>query len=210
MARKKYFEQSDFPYHVTNRCINKQWFCLPMEVVWELFENHLYMLHYGFNFRIHNFVLMNNHYHMILDTPDCNLSAGMKWFGQSLTLSINKEANRINQLWGGRFFRSIISSPNYYLHAYKYVYLNPVQAQMANDVLAYKFSTLRSVIGLEKSIIPIQENTILDMGIDSCLNWLNSRPTDKNWGAVNKALKKTEFKLAQRNNREHYLEKNLL
>ena len=149
---------------------------------------------------------------MIVLTPEKNLSKGMQWFMKSLSSNINQQAGRINQLWGSRFYRSQIKSPLYYLHAYKYVYTNPLKAGIADNILNYKYSSLPGLIGKSKLVIPIVENTISEMGVTKCIDWLNKLPDDSQWNIVQKALKKTEFKLIlNRPNRKplHSLEQEL-
>lgn len=212
MARKKHSEQSDYPYHVSARCINREWFTLPMDELWEIFQEQLFFLHHAFSFEVHSFVLMNNHYHMLVRTPECNLSLGMQWFMKESSRYINKMSGRTNQIWGGRYFRSIITSPHYYLNAYKYVYYNPVEANLTDNVADYKYSSLRGLIGLDHQIIPIQENTLFDIGVEKCIKWLNTPVKKEHFEAIQKGLKKSEFKLAKcyRTNKPHILDSSLL
>ena len=212
MGRRTLIEQDDYPYHLTARCINKEWFQLPMEVVWDIFQKHLFFLHHAYGFEIHAFVLMSNHYHMIARTTACNLSKGMRYFMQECTRYLNHETGRINQVWGGRFFRSMLGSDHYYLNTYKYLYYNPVQAGLCNNVLDYPYSALRGLLGFEPSLIPIQENTLWDMGTTSCLEWLNNQPSNEDWESMRKGLAKNQFRLAKcpRTNKLNKLEIKLL
>lgn len=212
MARKKIPEQTEFPYHITGRCINQEWFSLPMDRLWEVFQEQLFFVSHAYNFEIDSFVLMQNHFHMIVLTPSCNLSDGMRWFMKESSRYINQLSGRINQVWGGRFFRSMITNSHYYLHAYKYVYCNPLKAGLVNDVLEYKYSTLRGLLGLDKSVVPIYENTLEDMGAKDCLDWLNTMPSDPDWETITKSLKKSVFSLpkCRATKKPHILENFLL
>ena len=212
MGRRTHIEQPDFPYHVSGRCINKEWFSLPMDELWEIFQEQLFYLHHVFGFEIHSFVLMNNHFHLLVRTPESNLSIGMQWFMKETSRYINQMSGRINQVWGGRYFRSMIKSPHHYLNVYKYIYYNPVEANISKNVLDYKYSSLQGLVGINCHIIPIQENTIFDMGVEPCLEWLNKETDPEHWAVMKKALKKSEFKLSRcsKTSKAHFLETGLL
>jgi len=83
--------------------------------------------------RICAYVLMPNHYHMVLETPEANLVAGMKWFQGTYT----KRHNARNRKWGhvfqGRYKSIVIDSGDrcYFRTACDYVHLNPVRAHLA-------------------------------------------------------------------------------
>jgi REP element-mobilizing transposase RayT len=197
MARAPAIQQSDFPYHVSARCINKEWFSIPMEVVWEIMARELTFLTYAYDFKIHSFVLMTNHFHLLASTPSANLSAAMQNFMGKTSRQLAAAGNRINQTYGGRHFRSVIQGERYFSHAYKYVYANPVKAGLASKVEEYKYSTLNGLLGFEKLIIPVVEDTLLFNSIDDTLRWLNSKPKENDWEFVRKAMRKRSFKLPQ-------------
>ncbi len=120
MARKHVPIQSDYPYHIGARCINQDWFSIPMPRVWDIMSDHLYFMNRAFDVRILAFVLMNNHFHLLVRTPQANLPEAMAWFMRESSRALTRAGNRTNQTYGGRFFRSLIGTNHYYLHAYKY------------------------------------------------------------------------------------------
>jgi putative transposase len=97
-----------------------------MPEAWELFSDYLYFINKNFGIRIHSFVLMPNHFHMIARDPELNLSSAMNYFMRETSKLMASESRTINRVWGAPFHSSLIDSPLYYLHAYKYVYRNPV------------------------------------------------------------------------------------
>lgn len=212
MPRPKIPQQSQYPYHVTARCINKEWFNIPMEIVWEIMSRELRFLTYAYDVKIHSFVLMSNHFHLLISTPQANLSEAMWCFMGQTSRDLTKAGNRINQTYGQRYFRSVISSYHYYMHSYKYVYANPLKAGFVKNVEDYKYSTLNGLLGNEKIEIPLLEDTLLFENPIETLSWLNTLPNEKNWNAVKFALAKKEFKLGKNknNNAESPLETNAL
>jgi putative transposase len=197
MPRAKIPEQSIYPYHITGRCINKEWFSVSMEVVWEIMSRELRFLTYAYDVKIHSFVLMSNHFHLLATTPQANLSVAMWNFMKQSSFSLTSAGNRINQTYGQRYFRSVVMSEHYFMHAYKYVYANPLKAGFVDKVENYRFSTLHGLLGYERLQIPIVEDTLLFQDINHTLNWLNRKVSQENWNSVKFALEKREFKLAR-------------
>lgn len=196
MPRPKTILQSEYPYHVSARCVNKEWFTLPLQKVWEIMERHLYFLSIGFNARIHSFVLMNNHFHLILSTPSANLSQSMAYFMKATSDEITYQTGRINQTYGARHYKTIIESYHYFLNAYKYVYRNPVDAGLVKRVELYPYSTLRGLLGYQQLFIPLAEDTTLFSDELGTINWLNEEPCAQDLFSVKEALKRQYFKLS--------------
>jgi REP element-mobilizing transposase RayT len=210
MPRKPTVLQSEFPYHISARCINREWFSLPLPWVWKILSEQLYFLYYSFDVHILAFVLMNNHFHLMVQTPKSNLSDAMAWFMRESSRELVRLGNRINQTYGGPHFRSVIRSSHYYLHAYKYLYHNPIAANLCEDILEYPYSTLPGLLGRTPLLIPVQEDHTLFNDVDGTLRWLNSKPDEENWKAVRKALRRSEFRIGRENNRPHPLETDAL
>ena len=185
----------EYPYSISARCINKEWFSIPIDEVWKVMEDYLYFISFAFNFKIKSFVLMSNHFHMIAQAPDGNLSEAMNYFMRETSRVIGKKAGRINQVYGGRYYRSMISSDHYYSHAYKYIYRNPVEAGLTYCVLEYPYSTLNRMVRKGELFVPVEYDNILFDNYESTLTWLNEAPSAEHYQIVKNALKKSEFKL---------------
>jgi putative transposase len=80
--------------------------------------------------QVHAYCLMSNHFHLVLETPQANLAAGMKWFLGTYTQRFNRRHSHWGHLFGGRYKAQIIDerSPGYLLMASNYVHLNPMRA----------------------------------------------------------------------------------
>ena len=78
----------------------------------------------------HAYCLMTNHFHLVLETPQPNLVAGMKWFLGTYTLRFNRRHQHWGHLFGGRYKAQLIDgrSKGYLRRACDYVHLNPVRA----------------------------------------------------------------------------------
>lgn len=152
---------------------------------------------YVFKIEIHSFVLMNNHYHMIVRTPDANIDKFMFYFNRELSREIGRLNGSINHRFGSRYSASVISDVRYYHNAYKYVYRNPVEAGACQKVEDYKYSSLNFPLGNEIYRFPIFDS-YFDSIIDTWprLDWLNSTYAQQEFLQIKRALKKQHFTLS--------------
>ncbi len=190
------------PYHITGRCLNKEWFSIPMPVVWDILSEFLYFVSYSYDLRIHQFVLMGNHFHMIASSPNGQLSSAMQFFMSQSSRALAGEANRINHIWGARFYRSEITTYNHFLNCYKYNYRNPVSAGITQKVEDYRFSSLHGLLGFSTLIIPVEEDLTLFSDVEGTLSWLNRSPSEQSLDLIRRALKRRVFKLPNLNSRQ--------
>jgi hypothetical protein len=82
--------------------------------------------------RVHALVLMTNHYHLLIETPDSNLVAGMRWFQSTYTVRFNRRHRVSGHLFQGRY-KAVVVDPEeggYFAALSDYIHLNPVRARM--------------------------------------------------------------------------------
>jgi len=85
----------DHPYHVTARCINREWFRIPLEEVWAITNDYLWVTIREFNLLVYGFVLMPNHWHLIATSPDCNLGPALNYFMRETSREITPLSGRM-------------------------------------------------------------------------------------------------------------------
>lgn len=158
-------------------------------------SDYLFLIHRLYDVRIHAFVLMPNHFHLLMGTPLANLDQAMARFMRETSRYLTSESNRINLTYGQRHHRSILDSPLSFMHAYKYVYRNPVKAKLVANVEDYRFSTLNGFLGKSHQWIPVAEDKTLFEDPEGILKWLNQEPSEADWSAVRCALRKGRFEL---------------
>ena len=112
MPRRPLIETEQFPYHVTSRSNNKEWFYLPLKECWEIFCNQLVETSSKYNVNIYAFTLMSNHFHLILSTPQANLGEVMRHFLTGVSKAIQFKAKRINHIFGSRYKWSLLQNEN--------------------------------------------------------------------------------------------------
>lgn len=194
MPRKKLIRCSEFPYHITNRSNNREIFYLEKPLLWTIFLEVLREMEIQFKCEIHAFVLMSNHYHLIVSTPECNLGDAMKYLHREVARKANKAAGRINHFFGGRYKWTVIGCENYYWNAVKYVFRNPVKANICMSVEDYRFSSLNSGedVMLWKLTDFFNDRT---KSIELDLGWLNESFTLEADVAIQHGLRRREFSL---------------
>jgi REP element-mobilizing transposase RayT len=173
MPRKCFLANPTAPYHVVARTTNKDWFNVPLPLLWDIFSDYLHLIHSLYEVEILSFVLMSNHYHMLIYTPHANLPQAMNYLQREVSKQINLFSGRINQVFGGPYNWSMISDNRYFLTAYKYVYRNPVDAHLCSSVINYKYSTLHGLLGFNRLIIPLRYDELLFSDLEEHLKWLD-------------------------------------
>ena len=103
-----------------------------------------------YNFLLHGYVLMTNHYHLILETNKPNLHQIMHYLNGSYTTYFNRINGRSGHLFQGRYKAIVMDVDNYLLGLSRYLHLNPVRAGMVKRPEEYEYSSYRSFIGLGK------------------------------------------------------------
>ena len=111
-------------------------------------------------FRVHAFVLMTNRYHLLLETPQANLSRGMGWLQNAFTRRINTRHRLWGHLFGGRY-KAILAEPgNCFWALLDYIHLNPVRAGIVREkegIESYAWSSLPHYLGPPRSRPPWME-----------------------------------------------------
>jgi putative transposase len=94
-----------------------------------------------YGWRLHAFVLMTNHDHLFVETPEANLSAGMQHYNGSYTGYFNRRHRRAGHLFQGRFKGHLIEEQGYFLEVSRYVHLNPVRAKLVEAPQDFRWSS---------------------------------------------------------------------
>jgi putative transposase len=199
MPRKQIKLQSEYPYHVTNRLMDKQFFEVPIEDVWKACESYLIEIQILFAAKIHAFVLMNNHFHLVLTTPEVNLSDVMEYFQSRVARQISILRGCSSVRFQSRYRWSIVNTETYFLNLLAYVYLNPVRAGIVKHPHEYRYSSLHGQLGLNALKIPVCSSPIVsnhslnDPTIQ--LTWLPLTIAAQMPEKITRGLRRAEFKI---------------
>jgi len=101
-----------------------------------------------FNWLCHAYCLMNNHYHLLIETPEGNLSRGMRQLNGVYTQRYNRRHRKPGHVSQGRYKAILVERESYLLELCRYVVLNPVRAKAVERPDAFVWSSYRASAGL--------------------------------------------------------------
>jgi putative transposase len=146
MARPLRIEFDGALYHVTSRG-NDRKAIFKDDSDRELFLKTLAQVNERFHWICHAYCLMNNHYHLVIETPDGNLSKGMRQLNGVYTQAFNKRHRRVGHIFQGRFKAILVQKDSHFLEVCRYVVLNPVRAKMVGQSRQWRWSSCRATAG---------------------------------------------------------------
>ncbi len=100
-----------------------------------------------YNWVLHAYCLMNNHFHLVLETPELTLSSGMQWLESCWAQKFNRRHKRVGHLFQGRFKSHLVESESYLLTLVRYVELNPVRRKYVKRPEQWIWSSYRATAG---------------------------------------------------------------
>jgi putative transposase len=142
MGRKPRILQTEYPYHVTIRTNNRE-FRFEQKKAVKYFAQALFEGSTKYGVKVHHFVLMSNHPHLIVWATEPNLHRFMQFVNSQVARRLNRATGRSGHLWGDRYRSTIISTDESYLNVIRYIYRNPVRAKMVKRAEEYEDSTLQ-------------------------------------------------------------------
>jgi len=148
MSRPLRIEYPGAVYHITSRG-NEKKAVFKSDQDRINFLNTLQHVNKRYNWICHAYCLMDNHYHLLIETPDGNLSVGMRQLNGVYTQLFNKLHGRAGHLFQGRYKSILIQKDSHLLEVCRYVVLNPVRAKMVEKPDAWKWSSYRATAGRE-------------------------------------------------------------
>ena len=148
MPRGPRFAFQNAFYHVFNRGINKQAIFLNTED-YEFFLSKLYALRQKYDYSIYAICLMPNHFHISLHTRKIPISKIMSSLTTSYSMYFNRKYQHFGPVFQNRFKSILIENDSYFLELSRYIYLNPVKAELVQDPAMYKYTSLREALKKE-------------------------------------------------------------
>jgi len=143
MSRPMRLEFPNALYHVTSRG-NAQQNIYLTDADRQQFLNVLNHVCQRYNWVVHAYCLMSNHYHLLIETPDGNLSKGMRQLNGLYTQDFNRAHKRVGHVYQGRYKAILVEKQAYLLELARYIVLNPVRAEMVRSAKDWKWSSYRA------------------------------------------------------------------
>ena len=147
MARRIRIQFPGARYHIINRG-NYRHDVFASEGAWQAFVRTLGEAAEQFRWQVHAYVVMSNHYHVALETPEPNLAPGMHWLQTTYATRHNRFHRRHGHLFQGRFKSLLIQDPAHLARVVDYIHLNPIRANLlpTDRLLEYPPSSLGALV----------------------------------------------------------------
>ena len=181
MARPYRLQGEGILYHLTSRGDDRKKIFLS-DFDFERFLEYIKTAKEKFKFYLYAYCLMGNHYHLLLETTQPNLSRIMQNINSSYTLYYNKKRGKCGHLFQGRYKSIIVEADEYFKELSRYIHLNPVKARIVNSPEEYKWSSYRTYISNadDSEIIDIAKAKILlGMGIKEYISFVKAGMLEK-------------------------------
>ncbi|MEO0292705.1 MAG: transposase [candidate division WOR-3 bacterium] len=149
MSRPLRIEFSGAVYHITSRGNGKEDIFfddsdrkLFLSIFWEVVKREKWICY--------AYCLMNNHYHLLIETPKPNLSEGMRQLNGNYAQKLNYKRKSVGHIFQDRFKSILVEKENYLLELCRYIVLNPVRAGLVEAPEEWEWSSYKAMIGLVK------------------------------------------------------------
>jgi len=151
MARPLRIEYPGAVYHVTCRG-NARQNIFKGNKDRDYFLDLLTRIRDRFRWLCHAYCLMDNHYHLVIETPDANLAKGMRQLNGMYTQHYNWRHQKTGHVFQGRYKAIIVDKDAYLLELCRYVVLNPVRAHAVDRPEDWKWSSYRATAGIDDAL----------------------------------------------------------
>ena len=162
MARPLRIEYPNAWYHVMNRGRRAEHIFVE-EIDYKSFVELLMESVELWNFRIAAYCLMPNHYHLVVQTPDANLSRCMRHINGIYTQRFNRSHRCDGQLFRGRYKSIVVDADNYLLQLVRYIHRNPIRSGIVERMDSYKWSSHRGYLSRGKKWDWLHRGFVLSM-----------------------------------------------
>ncbi len=164
MARPLRVEWPGALYHVTSRGDRRE------PIVEDDVDRQTWVAVLGeacerFGWRVHAWCLMTNHYHLLLETPQGQLAAGMRHLNGVWSQSFNRRHRRVGHVFQGRYKAIMVERESYLLELSRYVVLNPVRAGMVVDAADYPWSSHAAMLARSDLFPPAAQPAWLETDV---------------------------------------------
>lgn len=190
MPRKNLIRTNEHFYHITTRANNGDWFEIPMSEVWKISIEAFNKAQANNPAIVFQFVLMSNHYHLLIQTPNSDIDKFMFWFNRTFSNRLREESGRINRMFGTNYKWSLIKHHAYFKNVFRYIYQNPVRAKLVKRCEDYPYSTLHYTA--KNMEVPFAHKPILH--VESDLEFINDAFCEEKARIIKNALQNTTYK----------------
>ena len=161
MARQWRVQFEGAVYHIMSRGVGRGKIFLD-EKDYAQFLEYIEKAAEKFNLEIFSFVLMSNHYHLLLRINKPNLSKAVQWIKTSYAVYFNRRYHRFGHLFQDRYKSILVGEEPYWYRLSVYIHLNPVRAGIVNNPQDYKWSSYHDYVDMQKSHLWVKSEKLLE------------------------------------------------
>ncbi len=158
MPRKNLIRTNLYYYHITTRSNHKDWFALPLEDLWEISKKSFLKAQKNNPADVSQFVLMGNHYHLLIKTPFKDIDRFMFWFNRTFSNYLREASGKENRMFGSSYKWSLVTDERYLFNVRRYIYQNPIRAGLCQKCKDYPYSTLYYKVRDLECGFPLEES----------------------------------------------------
>jgi len=159
MPRRPRIDLAGF-HHIINRGVNRSDIFLQDED-YDIFLQIVCKACRNYRVIVHDYCIMSNHFHLLVETELENLSGFMKHINSNYAIYFNKKYKRSGHLWQGRFYSRYITSEEYFYTIIRYIEQNPVEAGIVNDIKEYPYTLASSLINKKEIILCAKDSKLI-------------------------------------------------
>ncbi len=176
MPRKYRITEVGF-HHVVNRGVERRNIFYEEED-FDVFLDNLKYVSKTYKLTIHAYCIMSNHYHLLIETTQTNISSAIRYLNASYSNYFNKKHKRYGHLWQSRFFSNYLFDDEHFWIIAKYIEQNPIKAKMVNKIQDYRYQSLFQYMYKQKHFEVLKYSKILNMQSRDYYDFINSQMSD--------------------------------
>lgn len=178
-------------YHVINRGVERRNIFLETED-FEQFMDILQVMQDNYHISLHTFCLMSNHYHLLLETHDENISEAMRTLNSNYAEWFNRKYSRSGHLWQGRYKSYILFDDKHFWNVAQYIERNPLTATIVEHIKDYPYQSFYQRIHQTKCAILISKSWILEMSLSEYTSLIDEALDNQSLNSIYKSPKLTQ------------------
>ena len=202
MPRKPRIDLAGY-HHVINRGVNRSEVFLD-EDDYEMFLKIVCKACRTYRVILHDYCLLSNHFHLLIETSRVNLSSIMKQINGNYAIYANKKQKRSGHFWQGRYYSRYINSEEYFYTLIRYIEQNSIEAGLVENVAEYPYS-LGSVIanGVTPVSCSLKSKLIKELNYENIQEMIGIKLSDNELDILEK-IKHQKIVQKENGNRQAY------
>ena len=158
-----------------------------------------------YDFVLHSYSLLYDHYHLLVETKEKNISLAIRYINSNYAIYFNKKYNRVGHLWQGRYHSWYILNKSYLDMLILHIEQHPLKYNLCKKLEDYKYSSYRSFLGIDNPIECLKHSYMFEkyQKIDEVESFFDVPILDKSLNEIIDELQKVVSYKKSINNKKH-------